>query len=179
MTNTQSVKQAIISSVHHFIDVANEKLDANMEYPRIDFTVKGSCGGKAYGSNRVNFNIGLAVDNLAEYVNQVAPHEVAHLVVNKKWGREIRVTRTGKIQRISHGDKFYSVMRAFGVREERCHSMDTSKVKQTRKTAQYTVVCTGCGFEGHVGAQRAKKIMAGHTYVHSCGNRRRAPIKLK
>ena len=179
MTSTQSIKMAIEASVHHHIDLANEKMGLCIPYPTITYKVTGACGGKAYGDKRVDFNMGLAVDNLAEYVNQVVPHECAHIVVNHKWGPEYKRTRTGKIRRISHGERFYSVMRMYGVREERTHKMDTSKVKTKRNTKKFAVVCTGCGFEATVGAVRAKKMMAGHTYVHSCGNRKRAEIRLK
>jgi len=181
MTTTHSIKTAIEASVHHYVDMANEKLDAGLAYPEITYNVKGGVGGKAYGYRKVDFNMGLLVDNLSEYLNHVVPHEVAHLVVEKKFGTEYKgFTRSGKPRRLSHGPKFQMVMRTFGIYRSSyaSHNMDVSKVKKTRKTTQIAVVCTGCGWEGTVGKKPAEKIRNGARYVHSCGNRKRAPITL-
>lgn len=181
MTSTESIKTAIEASVHHYIDMANEKLDAGLDYPEITYKVKGGCGGRAYGYRKVDFNMGLIVDNLSEYLNHVVPHEVAHLVVEKKFGTEYSFTRTGKARRMSHGPKFKMVMRTFGIYRSRyaSHNMDVSKVKKTRKSSNVPCKCTGCGWEGHIGKVRANKMAKGlATYSHKCGYGRKAPIEL-
>lgn len=181
MTSTESIKTAIEASVHHYVDMANEKLGAGLNYPEIAYTVKGGCGGKAYGFYKVDFNMGLIVDNLSEYLNHVVPHEVAHLVVEKLFGTEYSYTGRGKPRRMSHGPKFRMVMRTFGIHRKSyaSHSMDVSKVKKTRKTSQVPCKCTGCGWVGHIGKVRANKMAKGlATYSHKCGHGRRAPIEL-
>lgn len=183
MTTTHSIKAAIEASVHHYVDMANEKLDAGLAYPEITYNVKGGVGGRAHGYRKVDFNMGLIVDNMSEYLNHVVPHEVAHLVVEKKFGTEYKGwTRSGKPRRASHGPKFQMVMRTFGIHRSSyaSHNMDVSKVKKPRrKTTKIAVVCTGCGWEGHIGKVRANKMVAGKsTYSHRCGYGRKAPITL-
>ena len=178
MTTTQSIKSAIEASVQHHIDMANEKMGLSLSYPEVRYNVRGTCGGKACGSLwYVDFNMGLIVDNMSEYLNQVVPHEVAHLVVHAVHGVEYKHTRRGLV-RVSHGKNFYRVMRMFGVEETRCHNMDTSKVKQTRNTKKFAVKCTGCGADFTVGTVRKNKMLAGAMYQHRCGGGRKALIEL-
>lgn len=180
MTSTQSIKAAIEASVHHHIDTANEKFNLSLDYPQIKYTVRGTCGGKASGIKwYVDFNMGLIVDNLGEYINQVVPHEVAHLVAyaTNGYAHEYKHTRRGKV-RVSHGARFYRIMRMFGVDETRTHAMDTSKVAQKRKTKAFPCKCTGCGLEYTIGTVRRNKILNGTKYKHRCGNGRTAYIQL-
>jgi len=180
MNSSSAIKHAIETSVHHFIDMANDKYSMSMTYPTIGFTVKGSNGGTANGGTwHVNFNMGLIVDNMGEYLNQVVPHEVAHLVTFAKHGHEYKRTRRGSI-RVSHGKNFYAVMRTFGVQETRCHSMDISKVKRAkRNTKKFAVKCPCCHTEFTVGTVRKNKILRGSKYMHRCTGRvATAPIVL-
>lgn len=167
-TNTQAVKTAIEASVRHFINIASEKHNRQFDMPEITFKTRGTCGGKAWGRDwRVDFNMGLIVDNMNEYLNQVVPHEIAHLIVHAIHGVEYKQTRRGR-QRVSHGARFYKVMREFGVDETRTHQMDTSKVKQAkRKTKKFQYKCA-CGEMLTMGAIRHKKQQAMPRYTHRC-----------
>lgn len=169
-TNTLAVQTAIEASVAHFISIASEKHNRHFDMPTITYKTRGTCGGKAWGRDwRVDFNMGLIVDNMNEYLQQVVPHEVAHLIVHAIHGTEYKRTRGG-MRRVSHGTRFYKVMREFGVDETRCHSMDTSKVKQkTRTTKKFACMCTGCGDTFTVGTVRKNKIERGVVYRHRCG----------
>jgi len=168
-TNVQAVKTAIEASVAHFINIASEKHNRTFDIPTITYKTKGTCGGKAWGRDwRVDFNMGLIVDNMNEYLNQVVPHEVAHLIVHAIHGTEYKHTRAG-MRRVSHGTRFYKVMREFGVDETRTHSMDTSKVARKRNTKKFKVVCTGCGGEFEFGTVRKNKMERGVVYRHGCG----------
>jgi len=81
MNSSSAIKHAVTTATHHFIDVANERYDLSLNYPSVGFTVRGTNGGTAnHGTWHVNFNMGLLVDNMDEYLNQTIPHEVAHLV---------------------------------------------------------------------------------------------------
>lgn len=181
MTSTQSIKAAIEASVHHHIDTANKKLNLSLDYPTIKYNVRGTTGGKANSAAwSVDFNMGLIVENLGEYINQVVPHEVAHLVAfaTNNYSYEYKITRRGRI-RVSHGARFYRIMRMFGVDETRCHKMDVSKVKQkSRTTKAFPCKCTGCGAELTVGKKVRDKILNGAKYAHRCGNRKKAPLQL-
>ena len=169
MKPTIAMKHAVETAVHHFIDMANEKYNMSMPYPTTMFKVRGTCGGKAHLHEwAVNFNEGLLVDNLSEYLNQTVPHEVAHLVDYKKNGLQYKHTRRGR-QLIAHGPSFYRIMRDFGVKEKRTHSMDVSKVRTKRRTTKYIYACV-CGKEVELGAIRHKKtgIDGVAPYRHKC-----------
>jgi len=167
-TNAQAIKTAIESSVAYFIGIASEKHNRHFDIPKITYKTKGTCGGKAWGHEwRIDFNMGLIVDNMNEYLNQVVPHEIAHLIVHAIHGTEYKRTRGG-MRRVSHGTRFYKVMREFGVDETRCHSMDTSKVKRaTRKTKKFQYKCA-CGTLLEMGAIRHKKQQQMARYTHRC-----------
>ncbi len=180
MNSSSAIKHAVETATHHFIDVANKRYDLSLNYPSVGFTVRGTNGGTANtGSWHVNFNMGLLVDNMDEYINQTIPHEVAHLVTFAIHGQEFKRTRRGYI-RVSHGKNFYAVMRTFGVKETRCHKMDTSKVKTaTRNVKKFGVQCPCCQEEFTVGTVRMKKILNGARYMHHCtGGKATMPIVL-
>ena len=163
------MKEAVKTAVHHYIDKANELYDLGLPYPKIMYKVRGTCGGKAHLKEfAVNFNEGLLVDNLSEYLNQTVPHEVAHLVDFRKNGLQFKYTRRGP-QQVAHGPTFYRIMRDFGVKEKRTHSMDVSKVRTKRTTTKYVYACT-CGSEVTLGAIRHKKtgIDGVAAYRHKC-----------
>ena len=179
----KSTRQAVIASVHHFIDKANDIYNLSMVYPTIKFAVKGRKGGTCESPKwELDFNEGLLEDNLPEYINQVAPHEVAHLVCYKLQGNQFEYKRTrGGMKRVSHGEQFYKVMRVFGVKEERCHKMDTSKVaapRRTRNAKKFKIMCSTCASIMTVGTIRANKINNGAQYIHSCGGGRKGVVKL-
>jgi len=180
MNSSSAIKHAVTTATHHFIDMANERYALSLNYPSVGFTVRGTNGGTANaGTWHVNFNMGLLVDNMDEYLNQTIPHEVAHLVTFAIHGQEFKRTRRG-MQRVSHGKNFYAVMRTFGVKQTRCHNMDVSNVKQaTRKTKAFAVKCPCCESEFTVGTVRKNKILKGARYMHRCtGRKANAPIVL-
>ncbi len=168
-------KQAVINAVHHFIDKANTLYSKDLAYPNIRFDKRGRSGGTANSNDwELNFNAVLMDDNLAEYINQVAPHEVAHLVVFALVG--VERTRTGR--RISHGRNFKRVMRAFGCDTSTTHSMDTSKVK--RQSQQFEYHCNGCKESVMMGLIRHKKQQSGErSYRHACNHRSEGIVFVK
>lgn len=163
MKNGASVRLVVEQTVKHFIDMAEKQHGRKFDMPTIEYFHKGRKGGHAnYNQWMVGFNAGLLGDNLQRYMVRTIPHEVAHLVVFATKG--IEYTKGGN--RIIHGDSFKAQMRAFGCETTRCHSMDTSKVRQKkRNTAKYPVKCS-CGWTHTVGKIRANKIMNGSEYRH-------------
>jgi len=83
---TLSQKSEVYERVDHFINVANAEYGHSMEGPYVRFDKRGTCGGTADSQlMELNFNAGLMLDNWDEYMNQVIPHEVAHLVKATWW----------------------------------------------------------------------------------------------
>lgn len=165
---TLSQKSAVYNRVDHFVDLANAEYGHNMSSPHIRFDKRGTCGGTA-DSNlmELNFNAGLMLDNWDEYMNQVVPHEVAHLVKAHVFGSN----RKGRMMS-SHGGYWKQVMRVFGIEPDRCHSMDTSKFKQFKSPVKkFMYVCEGCQKEIVLTAVRHNRLVRGtHNYQHCRGS---------
>ena len=169
MTNVMvpnlDIRNRVYERVEHYIDIANNVYDMEMEYPIVDFTVRGTTAGTATGDHTVNFNAQLLIDNLEHFMEDTIPHEVAHCVDHYIHGHQYKRTRTGRRQRVSHGATWKRIMRAFGVDPARCHSMDTTKV--ARPKTKHTYTCSCCGSEVTVGPKIHNKIQRGFTgYGH-------------
>jgi SprT protein len=114
----------------------------------------------------LKFNIVLAEDNEDEYMNQIIPHEVAHIISAIKYGYIIkgyRVTRKyGKVIKTpvydSHGVYWQHVMWAMDKSPDRCHTLDVSKVKQKRTIRRHVYACPVCKKEYGVTSQKHTKI---------------------
>jgi len=163
MKNGASVRNVVEKTVKHYLRMAEEQHGRTFNMPTIEYFHKGRKAGHANGSKwMVGFNTGLLEDNLQRYMVRTIPHEVAHLVVFAVHGQ---LYKNGK--RDSHGVEFKKQMDAFGCENTRCHTMDTSKVRQKkRKTTKHAVKCL-CGWTAEVGKIRANKIARGVEYFHS------------
>jgi len=162
-------KSEVYKRVDHFISVANEEYGHSMEGPYVRFDKRGTCGGTANSQlMELNFNAGLMLENWDEYMNQVIPHEVAHLVKARVFGSN----RKGRMMS-SHGGYWKQVMRAFGLEPDRCHSMDTSKFKQFKSPVRkFIYECPCCQQEVILTAVRHNRMVRGtHNYSIHSGNR--------
>lgn len=126
--------------------------------PTVNFTVKGTVGGRAtYTGHIVDFNKQLMLENWEEFDNTVI-HEVAHLAAKALHG----------LKRIRpHGPEWKSVFIRLGGNGKRCHSYDVSNTKIQR--TKYTYVCPNCNKTYHVGPKIHKKIsVLGRVYRCKC-----------
>jgi SprT protein len=157
---TLKQKSDVYERVEYFVNMGNEKLSTDLEMPHVKFDKRGTCGGTAwYAMMELNFNAGLMVDNWDEYMNQVIPHEVAHLFKEHVYGS----FRKGRLHS-PHGIYWQRIMVTLGVNPDRCHSMDTSKVAQPKKKFVYACTC-GCGKEVVLSSVRHNRMVRGtHNY---------------
>lgn len=164
---TLEQKSEVYERVDHFVSMGNIALGLDMEGPHVRFDKKGRAAGTAYYSaHELNFNAQLLLDNWDEFMNQTIPHEVAHLLKHTKYG-----TERGNGMNSHHGYYWQHVMKLLGADPKRCHSMDTSKVRQApaHKT-KYIYVCPSCKTEMVISKVRHNKMLRGRTYSHSpCG----------
>lgn len=103
------------------------------------------------------FNRILARENLAEYLGQVCPHEVAHYITRSVWGMRVS----------THGKEWQSVMTGvFKLAPDRCHSMDTSRAMKK----EFLYQC-GCGGREHrLSTTRHNRVARGYIYhCNKCG----------
>ena len=169
MQLTLEQKSEVYERVEHFVNLGNEKLGSDLEKPYVKFDKRGRCGGTAMyrerdGYGELDFNAGLMVDNWDEYMNQVIPHEVAHLLKEHIYG-------PGKGMKAAHGYYWQSVMRTLGVKPDRTHKMDTSKVRMAPRTkTKHIYMCPCCKQEFVISQVRHNRMLRGRTYRHCVGD---------
>lgn len=169
---TQEQRTAVYERVEQFIDMGNAHFGTDCNVPHTRFDKRGTCGGTAnYSKMELNFNAGLMVDNWDEYMNQIIPHEVAHIIKTHIYGY-------GKGVNSAHGLHWKRVMRALGVEPDRTHNMDVSKVKQHKSPLKkYIYVCTcGCEKEVVLSAVRHNRMVRG-THGYSLHGRNKLVLK--
>lgn len=128
----------------------------------------GTCAGKAWtkgvgGKYTLGF-IRLNARLLAINPDELIPtylHELAHVVANFMVGRQA-----------GHGPAWKMVMRAIGITDERCHSMDVTAFAKPQKRFSYT--CTKCEMDFNLTKARHKKQQHGvahgyYWYRCKCG----------
>jgi len=152
----------IIEAVHAAIDTANRALSREYFYPKCDFSLRGTAAGIAYSRiNMVNFNPGIAEENLEHFLKQTVPHEVAHLVANYYY-----------CMNCGHNHKWKYIMRmVYGLEPKRCHNYDV-KNHVVRKTYIYKYKC-GCQNGVAVGPKHHKVLQSRPLAVRckTCGFR--------
>jgi len=164
MTLTKQLETQVKQRVRFFVDKANNAFDIDMPYPSIEFKLRGTTAGTATAAHKVNFNAGLLVDNLDEYMNDTIPHEVAHTIESYLYqeGKQIAYG-----SRRSHGAAWQKVMRTLGIDPSRCHKMDTSKTAMPKSKHVYN--CSCCEAEIIVSAVVHNKIRRGYAGYHHTG----------
>src|SRR3546814_1296313 len=70
-------------------------------------------------------------ENIQDYLDDTIPHEVAHLITYVLHGREAK----------AHGNEWQSLMRALGVRPDRCHSYDTTNSAVAKAVYKFKCDC--------------------------------------
>lgn len=108
-----------------------------LELPKYSFRQMGTKGGLAYYRDyRIELNSDFFKNYCEEMINQVVPHEIAHLVSFKVYGPLGR----------GHGQFWKGVMsslRPLGVTITRCHSFSLEGVKHRRVAKPFAYKC-GC-----------------------------------
>ena len=81
--------------------------------PEISFDLRGMAAGQAnYRENKIRLNRELLKKHEIDFIEQTVPHEYAHLVAYRKFGKRIR----------PHGKEWRSVMLALGAEPHRTNN---------------------------------------------------------
>lgn len=100
------------------------------EPPAVSIKLKGACAGQAnITAWKLTFNPELFLRDKAYYFNQCVPHELAHLLAYRIYGRVL-----------PHGQEWKSIMLKFGVQPKRTHPLDTIGIAN-RRDKPYTYKC--------------------------------------
>lgn len=168
---TSTLQAQLVDATHACLSRAQPLLFGHgrqLPEVRIDFSQRGRSAGQmridAKGTLEIRYNLGMAAAQPEEFLCEVPPHEVAHLVTWLLHGRKAR----------PHGAEWQSVMHHLGIENpRRCHDFQLNgTVRQQRRWA-YRCDCR----EHALSTTRHHRAQQGTQYhCTSCGMRLE-PIK--
>ena len=83
-----AVQQAVMRSLRDNLAQANLKLGCSYPEPTLVYQQRGTSAGTAWlESYEIRLNPVLLMENVEAFINEVVPHELAHLLVWKRFGR--------------------------------------------------------------------------------------------
>lgn len=123
-------EKAIIEKCNQCYDIAKQKLGVEFVRPEINFKLRGRSAGTAHLQlNLIRFNSLLLHENAEEFLHQVVPHEICHLLCYQLYG---------KVK--PHGKEWQSLMMTlFNVMPSTTHHFDLTVIKQ--KLFDYQCQC--------------------------------------
>lgn len=143
-------KKAIEAKIAEVIETLNNKglissfpAANKLVAPKVEYDLAGEVAGWAIGPYLIRINTQLLHDNWEEMLNVTVPHEVAHCVVSQLWGN----TTTKGFRVRGHGPQWQYIMNLLGLPAKRCHSMDTTKVRNHKRNYRYA--CGGLFCKPH------------------------------
>lgn len=150
-----AAKEIVEKKVSQCIDLANEFFKSNMPLPMVKFNQRGRAAGTAYlQRNEVRFNYYMYQQNPDLFVEQVVPHEIAHLVVFNLYGANVR----------PHGAEWKQIMLGlYQIPASRTHAFAPEPPK---KVFDYSCDCQ----KHQLSVRRHNRIVQGARYVcKRCG----------
>ena len=152
-----NIRNQIINEIQKYREIAASK-GYSLPVVPIDFSLKGGCAGQAVHRRfdgkpiKLRFNLELAARHPEEFLDRTVPHECAHVL-------QFQRNPNSK----PHGSEWDFFCRLLtGSTMPRCHSYNTTEIKQTRKVQRIKYVCD-CG-EHNVSSIVHNRIMNGRTY---------------
>ncbi len=83
-----AIQQAVMRSLREKLAQANLKLGRNYPEPKLVYQQRGTAAGTAWlESYEIRLNPVLMMENQQAFIEEVVPHELAHLLVWKHFGR--------------------------------------------------------------------------------------------
>lgn len=121
------LKMQVQRQLKRDLDTANCFFQKEFQAPIISYNVRGLKAGVAYlQRNEVRFNPILLEENGQDFIRQVVPHELAHILVYQQFGRVA-----------PHGKEWKMMMETvLGVPAETYHCFDTTNVAK-----QFNYIC--------------------------------------
>ncbi|SUH13591.1 Protein sprT [Salmonella enterica subsp. enterica] len=84
-----AIQQAVMRRLRENLAQANLKLDRHYPEPKLVYTQRGTSAGTAWlESYEIRLNPVLLLENIDTFIAEVVPHELAHLLVWKHFGRK-------------------------------------------------------------------------------------------
>lgn len=125
-----SLQQAVIQRLRLDLTKANRKLNTNYPEPTIYYKQKGTIAGSASLTHwEIQLNLTLLIENGQIFIDEVVPHELAHLIAFRYFGKVA-----------PHGHEWKHIMTTIlGVPANRTHSFNIHSVQ--RNTWLYHCRC--------------------------------------
>ena len=108
-------------SLREHLTNANRKLERRYAEPTLVYQQRGTSAGTAWlEKNEIRLNPVLLLENQREFIDEVVPHELAHLLVWQRFGRVA-----------PHGKEWKWMMESvLGVPARRTHRFELASVRQ-------------------------------------------------
>ena len=138
----------IIFKARELIQNASEFYSISVPFPQFDFSLRGQCAGQMVGtfagrsfiSGVCRINTAFFEQYFDAFLNEVLPHEIAHLVVMVRFGRSKRIK--------PHGKEWQAVMwQCFGKIPKIYHDFQLAheaKSPPKKRTMRYHDYVCGC-----------------------------------
>ncbi len=125
-----ALQQAVMRCLREKLQQANEHLGTYYPEPKVVYQQRGTAAGTAWlESNEIRLNPVLLMENQQAFVDEVVPHELAHLLVWKHFGRVA-----------PHGREWKWMMETvLGVPARRTHKFEVDSVR--KNTFPYRCPC--------------------------------------
>ncbi|EIC82507.1 SprT family zinc-dependent metalloprotease [Serratia sp. M24T3] len=126
-----ALQQAVMRCMREKLQLANQKLSATYPEPEINYQQRGTSAGTAYLQYwQIRLNPVLLMENQQDFIDEVVPHELAHLLVYRHFGRAAA----------PHGKEWRWMMESvLGVSASRTHQFTVTSVQS--KTYPYVCQC--------------------------------------
>lgn len=110
------LEQQAVNATMAYLARAESHFARRMPLPEIRFDLRGKAAGSfsvtADGALLIRYNRSMLQRYAGSFLERTVPHEVAHLVAYRVFGRRIR----------PHGRQWREVMHLFGAEASRCHA---------------------------------------------------------
>ncbi|CRH30687.1 Protein SprT {ECO:0000255/HAMAP-Rule:MF_00746} [Pantoea ananatis] len=125
-----ALQQAVMRALRSGLERANEKLEQHYPEPRLVYQQRGTAAGTAWLEKwEIRLNPVLLMENQQAFIDEVIPHELAHLLVWKTFGRVA-----------PHGKEWKWMMETvLGVPARRTHQFEVESVRS--RTFAYRCQC--------------------------------------
>lgn len=81
----------VLACLRSKLTLANKQLNTQYSEPKVKYLKKGSIAGSAYAKDwLIQLNIVMLLENGPTFIEQVVPHELAHLLVFKQYGNKVK-----------------------------------------------------------------------------------------
>ena len=164
----EDLQTRVVQDTVYWIERAREITGASarrLPVPAVAFDLRGRAAGQAIFARRsrdcrIRINAALLASHPQEMIAETVPHEVAHVVIYRLYGRRAR----------PHGKEWKALMRAFGVDPAPCHTLPAEPVRQLKR---FRYAC-GCEEPAFLTSIRHKRAQKGTDYVcRVCGEKLR------